>query len=95
MKRQIKRFSSHQNGKVLGVLMAVMSLFFAIPLGILATMFPPIDQQGNKIGMPTFIFFLFPFFYLIGAYIWTRLGCAIYNRIVRYIGGFEFELGEE
>lgn len=31
MKKQIKRMSPHQNGKVFGVLMAIASLVFVVP----------------------------------------------------------------
>lgn len=68
MKKQIKRLSPHQNGKVFGILFALGSLPF-LTLMIL-TMFlsmPDVDQHGNPIGAPFFILVLFPLFYLIFA----------------------------
>jgi len=37
------------------------------------------------------MFLLFPTFYIIFGYIFTLIGCAIYNFLFKYIGGFEYE----
>ena len=96
MKKQIRRMSPHQNGKVAGILMAVGSLVFIVPMMVIA-MFtaPEFDQHGNPVTFPKFLFILFPILYLVIGYLMTAIGCAIYNFFFRYIGGFEFEVQDE
>lgn len=95
MKKQIKRLSPHQNGKVFGILMAVATLPFFLPM-ILTMNFavPQVDHQDNPVDFPFFLFALFPFLYLIFGYISVLIGCFIYNLLNRFIGGFEYEVEE-
>ncbi len=95
MKKQIQRLSPHQNAKVFGILMAVSSLVFVIPmLTIMMFSAPTVDQHGNPVNFPKFLFILFPILYLVIGYLMTLIGSAIYNFLFRYIGGFEFEVKE-
>jgi ABC-type Na+ efflux pump permease subunit len=96
MKKQIRRMSPHQNGKVAGILMAVGSLVFVVPmLAIMMFTAPEVDRYGNPVTFPKFLFILFPILYLVIGYLMTAIGCAIYNFFFRYIGGFEFEVNDE
>ncbi len=96
MKKQISRMSLHQNGKVFGILMAVGSLVFVLPFFAIAMFFAPdVDQHGNPVTFPKFMFILFPILYLVIGYLMTVIGSAIYNLLFRYIGGFEFEVKDE
>jgi len=88
MKIQIKRFSPHQNAKVLAVLMAVSSLVLFVPLYILFSLVPPVDGQPRP---PAFMLLVFPLIYLVMGYIMVAIGCAIYNLVCRYTGGIEYE----
>jgi len=96
MKEQIVRFSPLQNAKVVAILMAVGSLIFLIPMYLAFAFFvPAVDQHGHPTNFPAFMFLIFPVVYLIFGYIFTVIGCAIYNFFFKYIGGFEFESREE
>lgn len=96
MKKQIKRLSPHQNGKVFGLLMAVSSLFLFVPMAVMMSAIgPPVDQHGNEVVFPSALFIAMPIFYAIFGYIFTAIGCALYNFLFKYIGGFEFEVIEE
>jgi hypothetical protein len=96
MKKQIVRFSPHQNAKVSAILMAVGSLIFLIPMFVIFTFtVPPVDQHGNPTKFLSFMFLIFPVVYLIFGYIFTVVGCALYNFFFKYIGGIEFESREE
>ena len=96
MKKQISRISLHQNGKVFGILMAVSSLIFFVPFFAISMFFgPDVDQHGNPVTFPKFMFILFPILYLVFGYLMTVIGSAIYNFFFRYIGGFEFEVKDE
>jgi hypothetical protein len=96
MKKQISRLSPHQNGKVFGVLMAITSLVFVVPMSI-AMFFaaPAVDQHGNPVNFPKFIFLIFPILYLVVGYVGTAIWSAIYNLLFKYIGGFEFNVKDE
>lgn len=94
MKKQIKRLSPLQNGKVAGVLMAVttlpMFLFMMVPM---VFMMPKVDQAGNPInsGFPFGMFLLMPIFYLVFTFLFVSFGCWIYNLLYKLLDGFEFE----
>lgn len=93
MKVQISRLSPHQNGKVFGVLMALSSLLFVIPMVIVFSLVPAgVDAHGNQIPKPSAaLFLLFPVMYLVMGYAMVAIGCKFYNFMFKYIGGIEFE----
>lgn len=80
MKRQIERFSPHQNGKVFAVPMAVGSLVFVVPFVLLASLAAP---QGA--GPPALLVIAFPLIYLVPGHLSVAVGCWLYNVL--------FELG--
>lgn len=95
MKKQIKRLSPHQNGKVFGILLALFSLLFLVPaFAAMLLSTPDVDHQGSPINPPYFLFFLFPLLYLVMGYVFGLLGSVLYNFMYEYIGGFEFEESE-
>lgn len=93
MKTQISRLSPHQNGKVFGVLTALVSLLFVVPMAVMFSFTPAgVDAHGDPVSQPSALFFLlFPLAYLVMGYIMTAVGCALYNLMFRYIGGIEYE----
>jgi ABC-type multidrug transport system fused ATPase/permease subunit len=96
MKKQIRRLSPHQNGKVFGILMAVASLVFVVPMFlIMLFVAPAVDQHGNPVIFPKFLIIVFPILYLVFGYVATAIGSAIYNFLYNYIGGFEFEVEDK
>jgi hypothetical protein len=93
MNIRIRRASPHQNGKVLGILMAVTSLVFVVPIYLLLQVIPaPVDPQGDPIAFPGLVILLFPLGYLIMGYIGGAIASVCYNVIAGFVGGFEFEL---
>ncbi len=87
MKQQISRLSPHQNGKVFGVLMAVVCLVFLVPVLLMVSFVAPPGNKG-----PMFIMFVFmPFVYLVFGYFMTAIGCGLYNFMFKYAGGIEYE----
>lgn len=86
MKQQIARFSPHQNGKVIAILMAVGALIFMVPFMLLAVASAPAEAR------PPLLFFLgMPVLYLVMGYVMVALGCLLYNFLYKRIGGIEFE----
>ncbi len=92
MKKQIKRLSPHQNGKVFGVLMALSSLVFVIPMALVFSLMPIPNGQG---GPSIFFFLLFPILYLVMGYLMVAVACLIYNGAYKYLGGIEYETSDE
>lgn len=93
MKTQISRLSPHQNGKVFGVLTALVSLLFVIPMAVIVSFVPAgVDAHGDPVSQPSALVFLFfPIIYLVMGYIMTVVGCALYNLMFKYLGGIEYE----
>jgi len=94
VKIQVSRLSPHQNAKVFGVLMAISTLVFAVPMFFVFLSMPAgLDAHGNPIDVPSAWFvLLFPLLYLIMSYIMVTIGCWLYNFMFKYIGGIEYEV---
>lgn len=86
MKTRITRLSPRQNAKVFAVLMAVTSLVFVVPFMFIASAMGP---KGS--GFPTFMLLVLPVLYLVFGYIFTAIGCWVYNVLAGFTGGVEFE----
>ena len=96
MKTQIKNLSTHQNGKVIAFLSALVVLPFILLMAVLVAILPPqLDQHGNPVHFPYLMFVIMPVLYLIFGYLVTVIACGIYNWLVQYTGGLEFEVAEE
>jgi hypothetical protein len=97
MKIQVARFSPHQNAKVFGILMALGTLVFAIPMFFMFLYMPPgVDARGNPAGPPpAWVVLLFPVFYFVFGYLMVVISCWFYNFMVKYIGGIEYETREQ
>lgn len=87
MKHQITRLSPHQNGKVIGIMMALISLVVMIPFTLMFAVFAPSTSRQPSLLM----LLLLPVIYLVLGYVGTVLGCAFYNLVCRFVGGIEYE----
>jgi len=83
---QIRRFGVGQTAKVVGVLYALMGLIF-VPFLLLASMLSP-DKSAIGPGLALAL----PIIYGVAGFIFTALGCAIYNFVAGLVGGIEVEL---
>ncbi len=88
MARRIRRFGVGQTAKVLGVLYLLMGVVF-IPFFLLASMFAP---NGTALGIGFAI--IIPVLYGIVGFIFTAIGCALYNVVAGWVGGIEIETAE-
>jgi hypothetical protein len=86
MKQQIAVLSPHQNGKVVGALMALTTLVLVVPFVLFALLVAP---QGSAPSV--FLVILVPVLYLVMGYFIVSLVCCLYNYLYRFIGGVEFE----
>lgn len=86
---QIRRFGVGQTAKVVGALYALMGLVF-VPILLIASMISP-----NKPGVGAGFALALPILYGVLGFIFTAIGCAIYNFVAGLIGGIEVELGDD
>jgi len=86
VKQQLQRFSVHQTARVLATVYGILG-FVLIPLIWISIAFDPASEGGAGL-----VAFLFPLIYAIFGYIFTAIGCAIYNAVAARLGGIEFTL---
>ncbi len=86
MVQQLRRFSIFQTAKVVGVLYALMGLIF-IPFFLLASLFSP-KAAAFGIGFAIAL----PIAYGICGFIFSAIGCALYNWVAGMVGGIEVQL---
>lgn len=86
MPQQIRRFGVGQTAKVVAMLYALVGLVL-VPIFLIAAMFSP---KETVLG-PGFAFAL-PIIYGVVGFVFTAIGCAIYNFVAGLVGGIEVEL---
>ena len=89
MVQRLSRFSVGQTAKVLGVLYGLMGLLF-VPFLLLVAMFSP-REAGFGVGFALAM----PVLYGVAGFIFTAIGCALYNWVAGMVGGIELELDGE
>lgn len=93
MKQRITRLSPHQNGKVFGMLSAIVSLPGMTIVHVLMNLsLPATDRSAYIIGFPLFMYVLFPLVYFVLGYLSVAIACLVYNILHRFIGGIEWEI---
>lgn len=89
MVQQLRSFSIGQTAKVLGVLYGLMGLVF-VPFIVLGALFSP-RSDGLSIGFALAV----PVIYGIAGFIFTAIGCALYNWVAGMVGGIEIKLDSD
>ena len=89
MAQRIRRFGVGQTAKVLGVLYTLLGLVF-LPFVLVAAMFAP-NEAGLGIGFAVAL----PVIYGLAGFVFTAIGCLIYNLVAGWVGGIEVEIGED
>lgn len=89
MVQRLSRFSIGQTAKVLGLLYGLMGLIF-VPFLLIATMLSP-----NDVGFGVGFALALPILYGLLGFVFTAIGCALYNWVARKVGGIEVSLDTE
>jgi len=89
MVQRLSSFSIGQTAKVLGVLYGLMGLLFA-PFIVLGAMYSP-KQNGLGIGFALAL----PVIYGLMGFVFTAIGCALYNWVAGMVGGIEIKLDND
>ncbi|KOH46867.1 hypothetical protein [Sunxiuqinia dokdonensis] len=88
--KRIKRFNVWQTAKVVSLMYFLVMAVFMIPFGIIGSIVG--GMFGNHFPFGGLMFVFLPFLYGIVFFLFTALGCAIYNLISGWIGGIEVEV---
>ena len=88
MAQRIRRFGVGQTAKVLGVLYGLMGVVL-IPIFLIAARFSP-DGPAFGTGFAVAI----PVIYGLVGFVFTAIGCLIYNLVAGWVGGVEIEIDE-
>jgi len=84
--QQLRRFSIGQTAKVVGVLYALMGLIF-LPFLLIVSLVSP-KGTGFGVGFALAL----PILYGVCGFIFTAIGCALYNWVAGMVGGIEFHV---
>ncbi|MGO9095286.1 MAG: hypothetical protein ACLQGV_08685 [Bryobacteraceae bacterium] len=85
--QEIKSFGVFQNAKFAAVMYLVISAVIVVPLTFI--MMAVGGNRANPFGM---LFLLLPILYAIIGFIFTAIGCWVYNLIASMVGGIEVEI---
>jgi hypothetical protein len=86
MVHRLSRFSVGQTAKVLGLLYGLMGLII-LPFFLIPVMRSP-EEYGFGIGFALAL----PILYGLFGYVFTAIGCALYNWVAGKVGGIEINL---
>ena len=86
MGQRVRRFGILQTAKVVAALYTLLGVIL-IPIVLVMAMFSP-KEQAYGAGLAIAL----PILYGVMGFIFTALGCAIYNFVAGFIGGIEVEL---
>ena len=88
MRQRVRRFGVGQTAKVCGILYALIGLI-AAPIFLVAALLAP-SEAGLGVGFAV----LLPLFYGLLGFVFTAIGCFVYNLVAGWVGGIEIEIGE-
>ena len=89
MKKQITHISPHQTSKIMAVLYVIFTLPFMV-VGIFTLLFS--DSPESSFSL---FFIAAPIIYGVLGYVFTILGCWIYNFVAKRLCGFEFTAADQ
>jgi len=92
MIRRIKRFSPHQTAKVISLIYFPFGVLMAAVMGLSRLAPPPPGTE--QVQFPVIVIVLLPILYSVIVYIFTALGCLMYNLGARWVGGIEVEVDD-
>jgi len=92
---RIRRFGVIRTANVAAVIYFFLIAIFAIPAALIVASGPSTvtDQFGRRVdlGFTPVVILLLPFLYAAFGWVFTALGCLVYNLAARFTGGIEFE----
>ena len=92
MTKKLSRIAPWQAGKLFAIVYFLLSLFFVIPMELLALLAPTQSRPGPHFSPGVIL--LFPFLYALAALIFVPIGCWIYNVAAQLVGGLEIAVAD-
>lgn len=93
MTYQMRSVKVLQTSLMAAILYFVLSLIICVPMFLISLLIPSTSSQ--PFGALGGVFFLFlPFVYGILGFIFSALGCLVYNLVAKFTGGIAFSLEE-
>jgi len=89
MVHRLSRIAVGQTAKVAGLVYGLLGIIF-LPLFLI-----PAFMGAEEGGFPAAWALVLPVLYGVFGYIFTAVGCALYNFVAGKVGGIEFNLGTE
>ena len=86
--KRVKSFGVFQTAKVMAIIYFFLIAIFMIPFGLI------MNATGAPTAFPggTIFFFIAPFLYAALIFVFSAIGCLIYNLISKWTGGIEVEI---
>jgi hypothetical protein len=94
MTYQVKSFKILQTSVMAAVLYFILSLVFVIPMFLISLAFPHPSTGVFPMMFGTAFMVFLPFLYAVLGFIFTAIGCLIYNVVANFLGGVAFTLEE-
>ena len=86
MVQRLSRFSVGQTAKVLGILYGIMGLI-GVPIFLIVAMVSP-EEDAPSVAFALVV----PILYGLLGFVFTAIGCAVYNWVAGKVGGIEISL---
>ncbi|WP_420583232.1 hypothetical protein [Reichenbachiella sp.] len=88
---RVKKFGVLQTAKVAAIIYAIVSFVVFLPFALIGTMFTDeFFPEFSEFG-PVALLFI-PLMYGLIGFIFTAIGCVVYNLIASFTGGIEIEM---
>lgn len=88
---RVKKFGVLQTAKVVAIIYVLVSFVIIVPFALIGSFiseefFPEFDDFGAA------ALIVLPFMYGLFGFIFTAIGCVVYNLIASFTGGIEIEM---
>ncbi|MBS0366026.1 MAG: hypothetical protein JSR67_09410 [Proteobacteria bacterium] len=93
MSKRISRIAPWQAGKQFAIVYFILSLFFVIPMMLIASFAPMPPGPAHKFSAGMLV--AFPFLYALAGLIFVPLGCWIYNLAAKFTGGVQVSVVDD
>ncbi|UXX77938.1 hypothetical protein N7E81_11230 [Reichenbachiella carrageenanivorans] len=88
---RVKKFGVLQTAKVVAMIYVIVSLVIIMPFAMIASMFSDeFFPEFADFGAAAML--MIPVMYGVMGFIFTAIGCVVYNLIAGFTGGIEIEM---
>lgn len=88
MRYRIRRFGIHPTALIVAILYFILALVF-VPIFFL------VSRSAGQTALPPMVMLIGPVIYAIVGYVFTAIGCWLYNIVAAQIGGIAVTLEQD